>query len=269
MKCAINGATTMPYSLEEDITNAHKAGFTGVEIWWDKVEKYLESNTCDDLKSLLEENEMEAAGICPFLVSPFRDTQKCRDNFVKALKVCDVIGCKVITVCPDYRPISLTKDEAFNKHIEEFKWYVAQTEGHDIKIAIEPLGGHCLVKGPMEALELINAVGNPDNLGFLLDTFHYTRSQISSEIVKKIPIEKLYIVHVNDSQDGMIEELQDKDRLYPTEGYIDLKGYLDALKAIGYEGYCSVEVFRPSYWEEPIETINKRAYDSLQKMFRL
>jgi len=33
MKSCINGATTMPYSLEEDIRSAGEAGFERVEIW--------------------------------------------------------------------------------------------------------------------------------------------------------------------------------------------------------------------------------------------
>ena len=45
MRTCINGATTMPYPLEEDIRSAARAGFEGVELWVPKVEKYLEAHS--------------------------------------------------------------------------------------------------------------------------------------------------------------------------------------------------------------------------------
>ena len=55
MKSCINGATTMPYSLEQDIAAAAQAGFEGLEIWWDKLVTYLDSHSTDDLKEIAGE----------------------------------------------------------------------------------------------------------------------------------------------------------------------------------------------------------------------
>ena len=63
-------------------------------------------------------------------------------------------------------------------------------------------------------------------------------------------------------EDGALNELTDAHRLYPTLGVIPAR-QLSMLKDRGYDGYLSVEVFRPDYWEQPIEEIAGRAFSTL------
>lgn len=269
MKFAINGATTMHYTLEEDLNAAGAAGFAGVEIWWDKLVRFQEKQPLLRLKSILNDNALSIAGLCPFLVSPFRNTEMLRAEFRKALDASEAIGCDLITVCPDFRPMDMSRADALKRHADAFAWHAEQAAKHNIRLCIEPIARHTLVPGPMEALRLIESAGNPDNLGVLMDTFHYMCSSVSPETIRQIPLEKLWMVHVNDSERGAIEELKDENRLYPTEGYIDLKSDMDALRSIGYQGYLSVEVFRPDYWQTPIDEINRRARASLDRLIAL
>ena len=137
---------------------------------------------------------------------------------------------------------------------------------NDLRLAIEPIGGHTLVPGPTEALELIEMAGSPSNVGILMDTFHYFRSLVSDDELKAIPVDKLYIIHVNDCEDGALNELTDAHRLYPTLGVIPLKQKLSILVDKGYDGFLSVEIFRPEYWEQPIQENVKNAYMYLNKL---
>ncbi len=259
----------MPYSLEADLQTAAAAGFQGVEIWWDKLVRFQENHTLADLRNMLSDNALSIAGLCPFLISPFRNTETLRADFLQALYVSSEIGCNLITVCPDFRPMDMTREEALKKHADAFAWHADQASKLGIRLCIEPIARHTLIPGPMEALALIESAGDPVNLGLLMDTFHYMCSSISPETVRKIPVEKLWIVHVNDSECGAIEELKDENRLFPTEGWINLKADIDALRSIGYNGYLSVEVFRPAYWQLPIDEINRRARVSLDQLIAL
>lgn len=265
----INGATTMNYNLTQEVKAASKAGFEGGEIWWDKAKKYLEEHSISEMKTLLSANDFKPYAICPFLVSPFRRTEELRAEFIKALNVASGIGCGLLTICPDFQPINMTHGQAVKMLVDEFKWYSIQAKKLNIRLAIEPIGRHTLVAGPDDALWIIRLAGDPDNLGILIDTFHYMRSQISIEELNRIPPEKLFIVHVNDSEYGAIDELNDSNRLFPTEGYIDLRATMRVLKALQYDGAYSVEVFRPEYWALPIEEITDRAYRSLRKLMKL
>lgn len=269
MLTAINAATTMPYSLREEIPAMGKAGIAGVELWWSKIEDFLKTESVEALSELLKENGVKPVGICPFPVSPFRDTQEKRDMFLRALEVCRAIGCELLTVCPEFCPINVKPEEAFKLLADEMSFFAQTADGYGVKLAIEPISRHTLVKGPLQALALIEAAGAPDNLGLLIDTFHYSCSAIPSEEIRAIPAEKLYIVHVNDCAAGMREELCDADRLYPTEGYIDLAAMMADIRATGYDGYLSVELFNREYWKEPAELICRKAKDSCEALMKL
>ncbi len=265
MKSCINGATTMPYSLEQDIAAAAGAGFEGLEIWWDKLATYLENHSTDDLKQLLESSGLMPVSICPLRIWPFRDSEPARQEFRDAVQIAPQIGCDLLAVCPDFQPARLSREEALAIHAQELADMARLAAENGVRLTVEPIGGHTLVPGPTEALKLIEMAGAPANVGILMDTFHYFRSGVSDQEIQAIPLDKLDIVHVNDCEDGALNELTDAHRLYPTRGIIPAR-QLSLLKDRGYDGYFSVEVFRPEYWEQPVEEIAGMAYSMLAEL---
>ncbi len=265
MKSCINGATTMPYSLEEDVAAAAQAGFEGLEIWWDKLAIYLEKQSIDDLKQLLGSSSLIPVSICPLRIWPFRDSAPARQEFRDAVRIAPQIGCDLLAVCPDFQPARLTREEALAIHARELSDMAALAAENGIRLTVEPIGGHTLVPGPTEALQLIDMAGAPANVGILMDTFHYFRSGVSDQEIQAIPLDKLDIVHVNDCEDGALNELTDAQRLYPMRGVIPTR-QLSLLKDMGYDGFLSVEIFRPEYWEQPIDEIAGMAYSTLGEL---
>lgn len=269
MKPALNGATSMKHSLELEIAAVAEAGFEGLELWWDKVVNYLKTNSADDLSKLLKENKVKAIGICPFAFSPYRDTEQCRQEIQQGLEIAAAIGCKMLTICGYGRPIQISKEQASRKYAEELKLLSEMAEKYGVNLAIEPVSGNTVFQNPLDTLRVIELAGNPKNLGTLVDTFHYSRVGVDMDTVCSIPKEKLYIVHINDSIEGEGEGLTDADRLYPTEGILDLSAYMNVLREIGYDGYLSVEVFNRDYWEEDVKTICSRAKTGYDEMVKL
>jgi len=268
MRPALNGATCMKHPLAQEIPAAAASGFTGLELWWDKVVDYLKEHSVKELDALLKQSHIHAIGICPFAFSPFRDTEECRRDIQRGLEIAADIGCPMLTICSYGRPVQLSRRAAGEAYAKELEMLSKMAAKYGIRLAIEPVSGNSVFPGPLETLEVIQRAGNPENLGTLVDTFHYSKAGIDLETVGGLPAEKVFIVHINDSIEGEPEVLTDADRLYPTEGVLDLKGYMDALRTMGYNGYLSVEVFRRAYWEENIETICKRAkagYDEMVK----
>ncbi|MGB9682866.1 MAG: sugar phosphate isomerase/epimerase family protein [bacterium] len=265
MRTCINEATTMPYSLEEDVISASKAGFEGIELWVDKVKKYLEPNSVDNLKELLERNNLKPASICPFFLNTFGDQEASTQNIEWGAKIASKINCEILLVCPDAPPKGIEYKEAIKRAGEFAKRCAEITSNYGVKLAIEPLGMHPFVPGPKEALEIIETA-NHNSLGLIIDTFHYYKSGVTLEDIEAIPIEKLLLVHINDCEDLPREELTDKNRLYLGLGVIPLKETLEILKKKGYTGFLSVEIFRDEYWEKPIDDITRLAFESLQSL---
>ena len=263
LRSCLNGATTMTCPLEQDLENAAQAGFEGVELWWDKIRTFLETRTAEDLKALLDHYALVPVSICPLLIWPFRDSEPARESFRSAVSLAPLIGCDLLIACPDFRPARLTKEEALAAHARELRSLAEIASQRGLRLAVEPIGRHTLCAGSDDALALIERAGNPENVGLLLDSFHFFRSQIENAELDRIPLDKLFVVHVNDSEDGAIDELTDANRVYPLEGVIPLGDMLGRLVARGYDGYLSVEVFRPEYWEQPGLQVAKQAAKSL------
>ena len=75
MYSCINGATTMPYTLEQDLEAAAKAGFEAVEIWSRKLDRYLETHSVEALKELLDQHQLKVASFCPYSLVGFSDNR--------------------------------------------------------------------------------------------------------------------------------------------------------------------------------------------------
>jgi 2-keto-myo-inositol isomerase len=66
--------------------------------------------------------------------------------------------------------------------------------------------------------------------------------------------EKLFIFHINDSEDLPKEQLDDSKRLYPGLGILPLGEIKARFDKIGYDTMASIEIFRPEYWnQDPYE----------------
>src|SRR5688572_8677256 len=117
-----------------------------------------------------------------------------------------------------------------------------------------------------QMLELAQDIGPND--GLLIDSFHVHASGDAMDCIKAIPNERIVLVHINDAPSVPIHQLQDGERLLPGEGAIDLNLFLTTLRAIGYAGPVSVEVFSEDLKNLPPRESARRAGDAVNKVFK-
>ncbi|MBM3243203.1 sugar phosphate isomerase/epimerase [Candidatus Poribacteria bacterium] len=265
MKPCINGATTMPYTFEQDINSAGDAGFEGVEIWSAKLNKFLETHSVEAAKALLDKNNLQAAALCPWSFCFFGDIEGTAEAISRGAKLAQQLGSDTLLVCPDAPPSGISEAEAVKVAGTVGRRYAKICQNYGVNLALEPLGNHPFVPGPKQALAIVEAA-NHDNFGMMMDTFHYYKSGVPMEDIAAIPIEKLFIVHVNDCDNRPRNELNDSHRLYTGLGIIPLEEMLGILKRKGYQRFLSVEVFRQEYWNKPPEFISKEAKQHLDEV---
>jgi len=268
MKICLNTATTGKYPLADDIRFCGKYGYDGIEIDTGKLEAYLKSKSLTDLKKLLADNRLKVAALMAFGFVPFgADKPAALAVINRWAPAARDLGAQILlTYIAGVPPADMPLEQAFTLAGKSGIEYAELAQKYGLKIALEPIGGHPFMPGPVEAMKIIAASGNHPALGLMMDTFHYYKSGISREAKQQIPSDRLLIVHVNDCEDLPREQLNDSHRLYCGLGVIPLVEDFRMLAAKSYQGYLSIEIFRPEYWQDKHENIIRRAKSGIDKV---
>lgn len=117
-----------------------------------------------------------------------------------------------------------------------------------------------------QVLELCEALG--ENVGVLLDCWHWHTSLGTVEDIRALPASRLLYVHVNDAPAGVpVEQLEDLERALPmTTGVIDSAGFIAALRAVGYQGLLVPEPFDASLRGQDPALVFRRTAELMRKM---
>ena len=117
-----------------------------------------------------------------------------------------------------------------------------------------------------DTLDFAAAIGLP-NVGLLVDAYHCHTTGIGAAELSRLQASQIVHVHINDAKDLPVEEVRDNDRLLTGEGVIDLKGFIGALRAIGYEGPIAQEVLTRQPPEEDPEQLIARSRAGFDRVF--
>jgi sugar phosphate isomerase/epimerase len=79
------------------------------------------------------------------------------------------------------------------------------------------------------------------NIGAILDVWHWHHSGSTIADILAAGKERIVHIHVSDAKAQPAEEVRDNQRVMPGEGVIDLVGFFQALKKIGYDEGVSPE----------------------------
>ncbi|MFJ5851007.1 sugar phosphate isomerase/epimerase family protein [Streptomyces sp. NPDC092903] len=109
------------------------------------------------------------------------------------------------------------------------------------------------------ALQAVRLVGRP-NVGVLLDSYHWYTSNGTTEDIALLPRNIPLFVHLNDAPAGDPRRLDDTMRELPGSGVIDLRGFLGALSATGYQGPVSIELKHPRLHSMPSGSAAEEAF---------
>jgi len=252
--------------LEEIIRQSAQVGFDGLEIDQNHIADCLKRMPISELRSRLEEAGLQAVSIMAFNLAPFDDPAPGIAKIKEGVEYAHHLGAPLLLVfCAADIPKGMSSGEAVERAAGRAAAYAEIT--NPLEIGLEPIGRTTLMGGPAAALNIAARSRKP-NVGIVMDTFHFYRSQVPDEEVRAIPREKLLLVHINDAEDLPVEQLRDAHRLHVGQGVLPLLVTLETLNAIGYHGFLSIEIFREEYWRKPVEQVVREAKSSLDSVLR-
>ncbi|MFU0800694.1 MAG: sugar phosphate isomerase/epimerase [Xylanivirga thermophila] len=261
--------------IEETLSLAVTYDFEGVYLDIMQVMQFGENRIID----MLEQLDLKAAGFG--LPVNFRGNEgeykKDMEKFEQMAKAASMIGMER---CSTYiLPFSdeLDFDQNFDLHSKRLREIAKILIDYNINIGLEFVGPKTLRDGhkyefihDMKGmLELCHAIGT-DNTGLLMDSYHWYTAHHTIEDIKDLGGGEMIIdVHVNDAPRGvLIDEQLDNVRCIPAEtGVIDLKGFLKAIKDLGYDGPVMVEPFSTRLKNMDVHSILREVRDSLDRIW--
>jgi sugar phosphate isomerase/epimerase len=173
---------------------------------------------------------------------------------------------------------SLTYLANFRQHVQRLR-QVAQVLGDSgLRFGLEYVGPktswtasrHAFIHTLAEARELIAEIGL-DNVGLVLDSWHWYTAHETGDDLLTLGNKDVVACDLNDAPAGIpIDEQQDGTRELPAAtGVIDLKTFLGALVAIGYDGPVRAEPFNQELNALDNEPAVERTAGAMKKAFAL
>jgi sugar phosphate isomerase/epimerase len=253
MFVSLNGALTPKVSGVDKVKLAAKLGFGGVD--WDLGPAKTEG---------LEATKALFAGlkIRPTIANlpmarplPFGGEAPAFQEGLNALAddaaFVAGIGCrKMMVVLPATSPVA--KDEYRKLVVERISAISQVLQKANLRLGMEFLGPLYMRQGPgrdgqprtpfiwtlPETVALAKDCG--PNIGAILDVWHWHHSGGTVADILAAG-DRVVHVHISDAKPAPAEDVRDNQRFMPGEGSIDLIGFLQALKKIGYADGVSPE----------------------------
>jgi len=265
MKLGFHGATTMTSDLETDLKVSAQAGFHHLEVWAEKVDAYLADHTLDDLKSLFQNHQIAPLALDAIVFIAFRRDDyaqvqsRCRELSILARE----IGCPTIVVVASPLPDrELTWEAVVEEYVAVLRDLGSIAAPYGIRLAFEFLGfGWTSVRTPRGAAEIVAKTDRP-NVGMVIDAAHFYGGGGQMHELEALDPAKIFAFHLDDLEDAPQEAFSDSLRILPGKGVVPLNDICKRLKQIGYAGHCSVELFRPEYWQQPPLEVAQKTRDA-------
>jgi len=243
-------------ALPDYIALAKNHGFSAIEFSIGEAAELVEKTGFDAVASLFNESK-----ILPITFGLPVEWRKDEDTFQSGLaelsqqaKLAQDLGCSrcVTWVLPDNgEPLA----EYSGRSLKRFQQIGKVLEDQGVRLGLEFIGPMHFrtdsqnvwfydIPGALHVVGQIEDGAELENVGLLVDCFHWYTSGGTMMDLASIPLEKIVHVHINDAPDMPAGMQNDAIRLLPGEsGTIDIVGFLGTLGALGYDGPVAVETF--------------------------
>lgn len=260
---------SLPSALETDFEEYSAGQCRSIELWFTKLETYLQSHSHDNFRRLRDKLEIRtpvASYQGGLLTSQGEARREAWELFARRLDLCRDLDIDTLVVaCDVARPLTQTDLERVQVSLQQ----VAQEAGRrGRRVALEFQANAAIGSNLQTAAALVADVGSP-HLGICLDAFHYYCGSSKGEDLGYLTADNLLHVQLCDLADVPRELAGDGDRILPGDGDIPLQPILGRLREIGYQGCVSIELMNPLLWQVAPRQFGEIAFTSLRTVLGL
>jgi len=258
-------------TLAQDLILAEKYGYDYIEIRLDKLKEYLTSHSVEDLVTFFATSRIKPYSFNALEFITFRDKAgyaEIIENLDFLCRVGERINCREIIVVPTFDIPDKTVKEISSESHRVLNDLGDRASKFGIQLAYEFVGyPNCSVNTFGQCYDIVSSLNRPD-VGMVLDCFHFYAMNSFLEDLRQADVNKISILHMDDSEDLLPGVLRDHHRVWPGDGIIPLDQILAILYNKGFAGMASVELFRPEYWEWDAETTIRVGKEKTEAVLR-
>ncbi len=251
--------------LVEIVEIASKAGYQALEPWMRELDAYVKNG--GNLKVLgqrLRDRGLTVESTIDFFEWIVDDEERRKKGLEAARRGMDMVqqlGGKRIAA----PPVGATKQANLNllTAAERYRALLELGEKMGVVPQLE-LWGFSQTLGRLgEALLVAVESGHPQAC-VLLDVYHLYKGGSHLSGLRLLNGAALHVLHFNDyPAEPPRTAITDAQRVYPGDGVAPLKSILRDLRAIGFRGVLSLELFNRDYWKQDAALV---ARTGLEKM---
>jgi 2-keto-myo-inositol isomerase len=243
--------------IVEEIEIAAKAGYDAIEPWINEIDDYVkQAGSLKDLAKRIADHGLAVASAIGFAQWIVDDDAQRAKGLEEARRTMDIVaqlgGTRIAAP-----PAGATDKPSLNL-FEAAKRYRALLElGQSLGIApqLEVWGFSKNLSHLGETVFVAVESGHRDAC-LLLDVYHIYKGGSGFEGIRLLGGAGMHVFHVNDYPGTPPREtITDADRVYPGDGAAPLDRLFRDLRAAGFCGTLSLELFNRTYWEQDALTV--------------
>jgi 2-keto-myo-inositol isomerase len=252
--------------LVEIIDIAAKAGYQAIEPWISEIEAHVQQGgTLADLKKRISDAGLtveSAIGFAEWIVDDDARRNKGLEEARHDMELVQAIGGKRIAA-PAAGATDVT-DMNYTHAAERYRALLALGDHFNVVPQVEVWGFSKTLQRLGQATHVAIESGHAKAC-VLPDVYHLYKGGSDFEGLKLLNGAHIHVFHVNDyPADPPRDIIEDRHRVYPGDGVAPLPNILRTLREIGFDGYLSVELFNPNYWEQDPLGVARSAIKKLQ-----
>lgn len=265
MRPCISQATVLNTPFGEDLEVLAGVGWTSVELWLTKLERFLEAHGPKEARARIGDLGLKAEAASfqgGLLTSSGPERQAHWEHFRKRLDLLAELGVETLVVAPDFAREPAGDDLA--RAVASLTEAAELAARHRVRLALEfqKTARFC---SSLDTAAALAAQAGSEALGVCLDLFHYYTGPSKLADLGLLSPSNLAWVQISDLAGIPRELAKDSDRVLPGDGDFQVGPVLEALRGMGYEGPVSVEVLNPSLWAVAPDRVAQVALQALSR----
>jgi sugar phosphate isomerase/epimerase len=253
-------------TLVQEIELAARAGYQAIEPWMREIDAHVKNGgTVKDLAKRAADNGLTVESVIDFFEWIVDDDERRKKALEQARRNMDSaqqMGAKRIA-CP---PVGATKQADLNL-FKAAERYRALLEIGD-KIGIVPqveLWGFSASLSKLGECTLVAMESAHPQACLLLDIYHLYKGGSGFGGLRLLNGTAVHVIHMNDyPADPPRTTVTDAHRVYPGDGVAPFKEIFRTLRAIGFRGTLSLELFNRDYWQRDALVVARTGLDKMR-----